>query len=1226
MGDPNAVELRPIDEDHSERDKQSGNAGDRKKPHRRKESLNKRKENAHGSHTGDRQGSQSRGHSDAQRRRQNGHHRRDGSGRGSAEPSRGESGASAGEAAKEATSEAANRTSNQTPNQTPNQTANEAANEAAGETLRARERRGRGPSEGPDNSTCADLDEETKFMENWEETQKRIYDPTIGLRRHYTNELLSCGEKNNIRVLEKWSSMINRDINWFMKTHRTTFLRRVKRGIPQKYRWKVWFQITNSKILLNKFQKKYYFLSKKKSNYTNLIMIDISRTFPELLIFDKYAQEQLFRILNAYSNFEPSVGYCQGMNFLVGLLLIVSNFNEIETFCVLVSLMNNYHLKEFYKEKFPLLNRYIYLFEKILQCEVPDLVDHFNREEVFPPVYLHQWLLTLFIASLPIKSVIVIWDYLFSTSIKTILIISVALLKILKSYLMKHKFEKILKLLKSLKYNESNDDILIAKLLIKKSESVNLNPELSFLFDNIEREDIPFDGQFKFFIGDINNCHFTHVEEQAATNGKAVTDGTNKDQTRTSNWERPCPATSTPGSFTPGSFSPGSFSPGSFSPGSFSPVSFTPSTFSPSNFVALDGVPLLNFFSNRVLKRDSKAERQGEGKSPQGKAARGKSHTPRRSPKPQRAQEGDAKELTPPSQCDRREGKKNQHDRKYDEEIQDGEEAEQTARDRNMNTFYYKILSSNEKNLKKKKNNATVNSQNSSNETGNGIFSNSTSQTHRTHHHVKSSSVPRSLPMGGSKSKGITLNSGSGAYCASGRGRQPLRSTDKKGSKGKKVNLQKGMLSTPLDSCPSSYEEKGSTPLNCDRGEGAAGENHQRAPLSGQRGKRSPRVGSDEPGQGATSNGARMEKDVAEDRARTNARYYQMDDSYVNEDDLSSFNVAGQQIVKNRKKGRHSHGRGEKRNGGQGDYTEEHHSDEEDEQADQHLLCKSDSFVEFNRRKKCDQGGKKQDAGEKYNLLQRKYVTYPNGEEESGTRNNSRCTSLEENLQTKHARLSKERKSLTGSLKRHAYYYNQSDANNEGYYYPYRENSAQRDEGYWLRDDDNPAENLITGKVKQFEKKMNEEEEQEISNAKELRRKKGGQRAEGMRKKKKKKKKKDSNVGQHGEDGNEEDEIEEEDDDEEEEEEESIFSISQYINPDDSEKKQNSEEKNNGLGIFNLIHSYAKDSSWFDVSSINKYYQFGKTSGDMELDDINADNERENKGRHAPGEKRHDGK
>ncbi|VEV56762.1 GTPase-activating protein, putative [Plasmodium vinckei vinckei] len=405
---------------------------------------------------------------------------------------------------------------------------------------------------------CKSIDEENEYLEEWDVVRKRIFDPTLGLRKHYAKELLSCGEKNNTRILEKWSSMINRNINWFMKAHKTTFIRRVKRGIPQKYRWKVWMHITNSISLVNKFEKRYYYLYKKTSNYSNLIYIDISRTFPELLIFDKYAQEQLYRILNAYANYESSVGYCQGMNFIVGLLLIVSNFNELETFCVLVSLMDNYHLKNFYKEKFPLLNRFIYVFEKILKFEVPDLFEHFNNEEVHPPVYLHQWLLTLFIASLPIKSVIVIWDYLFSTSIKMILIISVALLKILKNYLIKNNFEKILKLLKSMKYNESNDDILIAKLLIKKSELVILNTGLAYIFENIEREDIPLDVKFKFSINNITNFHFKTVTPNYSKN-EIENDGNQNNISQPNN----------------------------------------------TTFSDLDGVSLLNFFSTNILPKSN---------------------------------------------------------------------------------------------------------------------------------------------------------------------------------------------------------------------------------------------------------------------------------------------------------------------------------------------------------------------------------------------------------------------------------------------------------------------------------------------------------------------------------------------------------------------------------------------------------------------------------------------
>jgi hypothetical protein len=49
-------------------------------------------------------------------------------------------------------------------------------------------------------------------------------------------------------------------------------------------------------------------------------------------------QAQLYRILTAYANLDRRTGYCQGMNFLAGLLLAVG-LPEVEAFYTFVSLM-----------------------------------------------------------------------------------------------------------------------------------------------------------------------------------------------------------------------------------------------------------------------------------------------------------------------------------------------------------------------------------------------------------------------------------------------------------------------------------------------------------------------------------------------------------------------------------------------------------------------------------------------------------------------------------------------------------------------------------------------------------------------------------------------------------------------------------------------------------------------------------------------------------------------
>lgn len=83
---------------------------------------------------------------------------------------------------------------------------------------------------------------------------------------------------------------------------------------------------------------------------------DLNRTFPKHILFkDKQSlgQEQLFQVLRAYAIFNPEVGYCQGMGFLVALLL--NYMPEEDAFYFLITLLENYNLKNLYKPNLPLL-------------------------------------------------------------------------------------------------------------------------------------------------------------------------------------------------------------------------------------------------------------------------------------------------------------------------------------------------------------------------------------------------------------------------------------------------------------------------------------------------------------------------------------------------------------------------------------------------------------------------------------------------------------------------------------------------------------------------------------------------------------------------------------------------------------------------------------------------------------------------------------------------------
>mmetsp|Transcript_67131 Transcript_67131/g.148737 ORF Transcript_67131/g.148737 Transcript_67131/m.148737 type:complete len:467 (+) Transcript_67131:214-1614(+) len=277
--------------------------------------------------------------------------------------------------------------------------------------------------------------------------------------------------------LSKWTEMVEAGIPEYMRSHPDRFYRRVRRGIPPRFRWQVW----KAAVRLQEYElpHDYHGLSTRENEWTSLIEIDISRTFPELRTFDATQQQRLLRVLNAYASYNPELGYCQGMNFIAGLLLLVSGCEE-ESFAVLVCLMDHpeFGLAGFYKERLPLLRRYLRICDRLVKEAVPELRDHFIKENVQPAVYLHQWFLTLFINCFPLSMVLIIWDAIVCEGLPVILRIAVSILQVLKDSLLSMHFEEIIKFFKMMKTYDDEDGELnafrIGQLLMKHTEHVQI--------------------------------------------------------------------------------------------------------------------------------------------------------------------------------------------------------------------------------------------------------------------------------------------------------------------------------------------------------------------------------------------------------------------------------------------------------------------------------------------------------------------------------------------------------------------------------------------------------------------------------------------------------------------------------------------------------------------------------------------------------------------------------
>ena len=111
----------------------------------------------------------------------------------------------------------------------------------------------------------------------------------------------------------------------------------------------VWMDLSGAKKAYEHNPRLYSDLLKTQyqKEIVEIIKIDIPRTFPENIYFDVHKNE-LFNVLIAFAQQNPSVGYCQGLNYIAGLILIVTK-NEPSTFWLLKHLVEDvapgYHTK-----------------------------------------------------------------------------------------------------------------------------------------------------------------------------------------------------------------------------------------------------------------------------------------------------------------------------------------------------------------------------------------------------------------------------------------------------------------------------------------------------------------------------------------------------------------------------------------------------------------------------------------------------------------------------------------------------------------------------------------------------------------------------------------------------------------------------------------------------------------------------------------------------------------
>ena len=248
------------------------------------------------------------------------------------------------------------------------------------------------------------------------------------------------------------------------------FMLKILNTIP-KYASKI-LRSNNSKTL----KSKYEFYKKNKSNYNDIILQDIIRTFPNEPSFkvDSMNYKKLYNLLTSYSNYNKSIGYAQGLNFLAARSIFLFK-NEEKVFIFLDGLINRFKLNHLLSINNQLLPKKLKYFSHILRKYCPEFINYLSAKFLNHEFFSTSWLLTLFSNSMDRNKLYICWCFMVIFGWKFFYSFVVQLLLFYNKNLLEIKETKLSGLMK---------EILKGKQFIKDFNEI-VDNTLTFMSNNI---------------------------------------------------------------------------------------------------------------------------------------------------------------------------------------------------------------------------------------------------------------------------------------------------------------------------------------------------------------------------------------------------------------------------------------------------------------------------------------------------------------------------------------------------------------------------------------------------------------------------------------------------------------------------------------------------------------------------------------------------------------------